>query len=377
MKVRTLLVAMLCLFAAAAHAETVTGKLNAVNGVALNGTVQFKLSQAATAGNPPSAPVLTVVSGGSLSAGTMCMEIQGVATGPLYSTLGGETCVTVTASSCLDVSWTSPHYGEFLTFFSSSSGTEANYFTDSSPVMTGGVYTGTLCSTSGSTSGSPFSATLPTIYLGPALPTTCSVTSGAIAGSCNVAGNNFLKPDNTYYTVTGTDANNRVVFGPAAYQINDDAAGTVDLATLPIVQTTLPYNSGPIGPEGPAGTAGATCSVPIGSVSASALALADDDDDPDVCFNPPITGAPTLKILAVYCWAPVTSPMPIVRPIITGGTSTSILTGDLTCGNAIGGAAGTISGTPTQTPGQALDLNITTAGGSATYLVITVVRAAE
>ncbi len=110
-----------------------------------------------------------------------------------------------------------------------------------------------------------------------------------------------------------------------------------------------------------------SCEIVVGDPGAASSVLADDNDTPDVCSND--SGA-TLTITAVHCYAPVGSPT--VTPIITGGTATSILTGALTCTSTQGGAAGTLNGTPTQTNTQTVDGNITTAGGTAKYLVIRV-----
>jgi hypothetical protein len=70
-----------------------------------------------------------------------------------------------------------------------------------------------------------------------------------------------------------------------------------------------------------------------------------------------------------------------VTPILTGGSATSILTGALTCGTAAW-AGGTVQGTApvlhsfsgtgatcSVTP-CSIDVNITTAGGVAKYLVV-------
>jgi len=116
------------------------------------------------------------------------------------------------------------------------------------------------------------------------------------------------------------------------------------------------------------------CEVIFGNPNASA-ALADGDDAPRTCGN--ISGADA-TITAVACYADAGSPT--VTPILTGGTSTSILTGALTCGTA-SWAAGTVNGTPTiktfssngatcsSTP-CTVDTNLTTAGGTAKYVIV-------
>lgn len=112
-----------------------------------------------------------------------------------------------------------------------------------------------------------------------------------------------------------------------------------------------------------------TCEIAVGDPGAASSLLVDDNDTPQVCAN---DTAQTMTITAVHCYAPAGSPT--VTPIITGGAANSILTGALTCSSTTGGAAGTLNGTPTQTTGQLVDMNITTAGGTAKYLVIRLTR---
>jgi hypothetical protein len=116
-----------------------------------------------------------------------------------------------------------------------------------------------------------------------------------------------------------------------------------------------------------------TCEIVVGDPAGSALA--DGNDTPVVCAN--LTGS-DVTVTAVACYADAGTPT--VTPILTGGGGTSILTGALTCGTA-SWAAGTINGTPTihsfsangatcsSTP-CTLDANITTAGGTAKYIVM-------
>lgn len=108
-----------------------------------------------------------------------------------------------------------------------------------------------------------------------------------------------------------------------------------------------------------------TCEVVIGDPGAASAALADDNDSPDVCAN---DTAVTITITAVHCYANAGSPT--VTPIVNGGSATSILSGALTCSQTAGGAAGSLQGTPTLTAGQLIDANITTAGGTAKYIVM-------
>ncbi|MGZ3770417.1 MAG: beta strand repeat-containing protein [Bdellovibrio sp.] len=108
------------------------------------------------------------------------------------------------------------------------------------------------------------------------------------------------------------------------------------------------------------------CEIVIGDPGAASPALADDNDNPAVCGNK--TGA-AMTITAVECYADAGSPT--VTPVFTGGGA--ILTGALTCGNG-SFASGTLSGTPTQANGASIDANITTAGGTAKYIVIRITR---
>jgi hypothetical protein len=123
------------------------------------------------------------------------------------------------------------------------------------------------------------------------------------------------------------------------------------------------------------GTGGSTaaekvrvCEIVIGDPGSASPVLANDNDSPSVCGNK--TGA-TLTITAVECFADAGSPT--VTPIITGGGSTTILSSALTCGTA-SFASGTLNGTPTQSNGGSIDGNITTAGGTAKYIVIRITR---
>jgi hypothetical protein len=111
------------------------------------------------------------------------------------------------------------------------------------------------------------------------------------------------------------------------------------------------------------------CEIVIGDPGAASAVLADDNDTPEVCAN---DTAATMTITAVHCYADAGSPT--VTPIITGGSGTSILSGALTCSQTAGGAAGTLNGTPTEAAGGSIAGNITTAGGTAKYIVIRISR---
>lgn len=118
------------------------------------------------------------------------------------------------------------------------------------------------------------------------------------------------------------------------------------------------------------------CVVIIGDPGAASAVLANDNDSPAACGN---TWATDWTITSVACWANAGSPT--VTPILTAGSATSILTGSLTCGTAAW-AAGTVQGTApvvhsfsangatcSSTP-CTIDTDITSAGGTAKYIII-------
>ena len=123
-----------------------------------------------------------------------------------------------------------------------------------------------------------------------------------------------------------------------------------------------------VGGGGGSGNVIRPCEIVIGDPGAASPVLADDNDAPAVCGN--VFGA-TLTITAVKCRAEAGSPT--VTSIITGGSGTSILTGALTCGTG-SFAAGTLNGTPTQSTDGTIDANITSAGGTAKYIVLRIER---
>lgn len=118
-----------------------------------------------------------------------------------------------------------------------------------------------------------------------------------------------------------------------------------------------------------------SCEVVFGNPNTAAAVLDNTDDQPVACGN--ISGTDA-TITAVACYADAGSPT--VTPILTGGSSTSILTGALTCGTA-SWAAGTVNSTPvihsfsangatcSSTP-CTVDVNLTSAGGTARYVVV-------
>jgi hypothetical protein len=166
---------------------------------------------------------------------------------------------------------------------------------------------------------------------------------------------------------------------------NTAVSSAIDLTAALFVDFTVATSVGAAGntftqdiaevlPQGAGASAAAgstlvrLCEIVVGDPGAASPVLADDNDSPSVCGNK--TGA-TLTITAVECFANAGSPT--VTPIITGGGATSILTGALSCGTG-SFATGTLNGTPTQTTGQSIDGNITTAGGTAKYIVIRITR---
>ncbi len=89
----------------------------------------------------------------------------------------------------------------------------------------------------------------------------------------------------------------------------------------------------------------------------TAGALQTTDSVTFTCYND--FGA-TVTVLAVRCLADAGTTT-TVTPIKHGGSSTSLLTGALTCGNGTF-ATGTLNGTPTIANGESIDGNITVAG---------------
>lgn len=120
-----------------------------------------------------------------------------------------------------------------------------------------------------------------------------------------------------------------------------------------------------------------TCVVVIGDPGAASGVLSDDNDSPYACGND--YGA-DLTITAVGCQSDAGGPA--MNPVLTGGGATSILSAPVVCANG-GWAAGTLNGSPVlhsfsggatcaSTPCTA-DVNISTAGGAAKYIVIRIV----
>ncbi len=126
---------------------------------------------------------------------------------------------------------------------------------------------------------------------------------------------------------------------------------------------------------GGSGSIGNVCTVAIGDAGAASPVLANDNGITAGCGN---SSGSNVTITSVSCRANAGSPT--VTPILTAGTSTSILTGALTCGTAAW-AAGTLNGTPVlhsfsadgatcaSTP-CTLDAAITSAGGTAKQILM-------
>lgn len=113
-----------------------------------------------------------------------------------------------------------------------------------------------------------------------------------------------------------------------------------------------------------------TCIIVTGDPGAASPVLADDNDSPNVCKNK--SGAP-MTITSVSCsYLPSGGANPIVNPILSGGSATSILTAVLTCDSTAAGAPGTVNGAPILPANGTIDANIFTAGGTAKYTVVTI-----
>lgn len=114
------------------------------------------------------------------------------------------------------------------------------------------------------------------------------------------------------------------------------------------------------------------CEIPIRGTGTAGVLL-DTDHEASRCFN---GFGVTETITSVSCWADAGTPT--VLPIITGGSSTSILSSSLTCGtgsyttaDGLGGRP-FVEGYPLITPGLSIDDKVATAGGSAHKVVIAI-----
>lgn len=109
------------------------------------------------------------------------------------------------------------------------------------------------------------------------------------------------------------------------------------------------------------------CEIVVGDPGAGSPVLANDNDSPAVCSN---KSGLSYTITLVECYADAGSPT--VTPILTGGSATSILSGALTCGTGSFAASTALS--VTQSNGASIDANITSAGGTAKYIVFRITR---
>jgi hypothetical protein len=206
------------------------------------------------------------------------------------------------------------------------------------------------------------------------------ITGGATSGSGTVTSVATTSPlTGGPVTTTGTIACATCVTSAAALTSGQLVAGAGSQASAVTDLTGDVTTSGGVATTLLAKQKVRMCLVLIGDPGAASAVLADDNDSPVACANE--YGA-AWTITTVACWANAGSPT--VTPILTGGSGTSILTGALTCGTAAW-AAGTVQGTApvvntfsgagatcAATP-CTIDVNITTAGGTAKYLVVKIV----
>lgn len=192
-------------------------------------------------------------------------------------------------------------------------------------------------------------------------------TGAVVASSGDYTTAQVTESGNLYYT----DARARAaITGTAPVSV---AAGVVSCPTCAVTSgsyadpawiTSLSYSK----LTGVPSLAPTACEVVIGDPGAATPLLSDDNDAPASCVN--VSGV-VQTITEIACYANAGSPT--VRPIITGGSATSLLSADLTCGTG-SYATGTLSGTPTMAAGATIDANIASAGGVAKYIVIRITR---
>lgn len=170
-----------------------------------------------------------------------------------------------------------------------------------------------------------------------------------------------------YFRFTGTPTSTRTVTVP-------DVTGTAVVGATSTTATQAMFATATAGAPAfraiattdfPAASLVRTCEIVVGGMTGSALA--NGDDTPQICSN--TTGA-TQTITAVSCYADAAGAS---VDVTAGGGGSTILTGAITCGTG-SFAAGTLSGTPTVTNGNTLDANITTAGGTAKYIIIRITK---
>jgi hypothetical protein len=115
------------------------------------------------------------------------------------------------------------------------------------------------------------------------------------------------------------------------------------------------------------GNANLTCELSIGEPAAT-LPLTAYDDSPALCGNK--YGVP-LTITSVQCYSNAGSSS--IRPIITGGSVSSILSAALTCG--IGSfTTGTLNGAPVQKINESIDINLNAVNTNTKHMIIRINR---
>ena len=193
-------------------------------------------------------------------------------------------------------------------------------------------------------------------------------------GLVDARGANWIPPTSTFASPPSSPATGSVYVFTDASTVGTCSGGGTSLATCRYSGSAWAAVAGSGGGGG--GNNIRECVVMVGDPGAASAALAGDNDSPVACGN---TWATDWTITSVACWANAGSPT--VTPILTAGLATSILTGALTCGTAAW-AAGTVQGTApvvhsfsangatcSSTP-CTIDANITSAGGTAKYLII-------
>jgi hypothetical protein len=212
------------------------------------------------------------------------------------------------------------------------------------------------------------------------IATTAPITGGTITTTGTIGVSDFVASGSSHARGTVPDpgassGTTKFLREDASWQVPPNSGGTVTS-----VATGAGLTGGTITTTGTLDLAAAykvrTCTVIIGDPGSASAALANDNDSPVSCVN---EYGVDWTIQTVSCWADAGSPT--VTPILTGGSATSILTGALTCGTAAW-ASGTVQSSPpvvhsfsgtgstcTSTPCSA-DVNITTAGGTAKYVVV-------
>jgi hypothetical protein len=193
------------------------------------------------------------------------------------------------------------------------------------------------------------------------------------------AGNTYTAGSKQSFNPSATTAGARIVPGawfsaPIAGDQGVNAAG--DFGTNDGVNNRFYFYINAADPNAPGLPTGTDlllrpCEIVIGSLGTGSTALATDNTPVSLCDSP-FTGS--LKITEVKCYADSSTGAPAVEPKITGGAATSILTGPIACGNGAFGSAGTLNGSPVQTTDQSIDGVITTAGGTAKYIIIRIKR---